>query len=56
MANKVLNDQKKAAFFDKIEEILINLSPPKLYKSATYERKRKLGKELFIRKMLRNRF
>src|SRR3990167_273848 len=55
MANKVLNDQKKAAFFDKIEEILINLSPPKLYKSAAYERKRKLGKELFIRKLLRDR-
>src|SRR3989338_7673621 len=55
MANKVLNDQKKAAFFDKIEEILINLSPPKLYKSAAYDRKKKLGRELFIRKLLRDR-
>lgn len=56
VADKVLKDQRREAFFGKIEEILLNLSPPRLYKSAAYERKKKLGKELFRIKMLRDNF
>ncbi|OGE08712.1 hypothetical protein A3A60_04480 [Candidatus Curtissbacteria bacterium RIFCSPLOWO2_01_FULL_42_26] len=51
--DQLLKDQRREAIFDKIEEILIALSPPKLYRSPTYERKRRIGKELFIRKKLR---
>src|SRR3989344_1556922 len=53
---EILKDQRREAFFDKIEEILLTLSPPKLYGSGAYERKRKQGKELFRRKSLRNNF
>ena len=54
--NEILKDQKREEFFDKIEEILLTLSPPKLYGSQAYERKSRLGKELFRRKSLRNNF
>ena len=56
VVEKILGDQKRETFFEKIEEILIQLTPPKLYKSASYEEKRKLGKELFRRKLLRDNF
>src|SRR3989304_7936774 len=52
--DEILKDQRREQLFDKIEEILLALSPPKLYGSAAYERKRRLGKELFIRKSQRN--
>lgn len=52
--DEILKDQRREAFFDKIEEILIQLSPPKMYGSAAYERKRRIGKELFKRKSLRD--
>lgn len=51
---EILKDQKREAFFDKIEELLIQLSPPKLYKGTAYEQKRRIGQELFRRKSLRN--
>lgn len=54
VTEKILAHQKRDALFDKVEEILIQLSPPKMYGSAAYERKRRLGKELFARKSLRN--
>ncbi len=53
---EILKDQKKEGFFDKIEELLIQLSPPKLYKSTAYEQKRRIGQKLFRRKSLRNNF
>jgi uncharacterized protein YerC len=53
---RVLADQKKETMFDKIEELLLQFSPPKMYGSGAYERKRRLGKELFRRKSLRNNF
>lgn len=53
VASRVVNDQKREALFDKIEELLIQLSPPKLYGGPAYERKRKLGQQLFARKRLR---
>ena len=52
--DEILKDQKREAFFNKIEEILLTFSPPKLYGSASYEQKKQLGKELFRRKSLRN--
>jgi len=54
--DEILKDQKKEAFFDKIEEILLSLSPPKLYGGAKYEQKSKLGRELFRRKSARDNF
>lgn len=51
----ILSDQNREAFFDKVEEILLTISPKKLYGSPAYERKKKAGKELFIRKLLRNK-
>ncbi|OGD93493.1 hypothetical protein A2697_03160 [Candidatus Curtissbacteria bacterium RIFCSPHIGHO2_01_FULL_41_44] len=56
VVTRVLADQKKEALFDKIEELLIQFSPPKLYGSGAYERKRRIGKELFKRKSLRDNF
>lgn len=50
---KILEGQRKEAFIDKIEEILIRLSPPKLYGSAAFEKKQKAGKELLKRKIIR---
>lgn len=54
--DEILQDQKREAFFDKIEEILLTFSPPKLYGSGAYERKHRIGKELFKRKSLRDNF
>jgi len=56
VTQKFLADQKKEALFDKIEEILLSLSPPKLYGSPSYERKRRLGKELYVKKLQRENF
>ena len=55
VVQKVLADQKKEILFDKVEELLIQLSPPKIYGSPAYQRKRRLGKELFARKSLREK-
>lgn len=52
---EIINSQMKEEFFDKIEELLLSISPKKLYESPAYERKRKAGKELFMRKLLRNK-
>ena len=51
--NKILETQKKEEFIDKIEEILLQLSPPKRYGSAAFEKKQKAGKQLFRRKVKR---
>lgn len=55
IVERVLVDQKKEELFDKIEELLLAVSPKKLYESPAYQRKKKAGKELFMRKLLRNR-
>jgi len=51
---KILDEQHKEAFVDKIEEILLKLSPPKLYESVAFEKKQRTGKKLFRRKVKRN--
>jgi len=51
---KILETQKRKEFIDKIEEILLQLSPPKRYGSAAFEKKQKAGKELFRRRVKRN--
>jgi len=55
VVNKILETQKRKEFIDKIEEILLKLSPPKRYGSAAFENKQKAGKELFRRRVKRNR-
>lgn len=52
--NKIVQTQKRQEFIDKIEEILLQLSPPKRYGSAAFEKKQKAGKELFKRRVKRN--
>jgi len=52
--NKILETQKRKEFIDKIEEILLQLSPPKRYGSAAFESKQRAGKELFRRRVKRN--
>jgi len=52
----ILKDQRKEALFDKIDEILLTLSPPKLDGGIGFEQKRRLGKELFRKRSLRNNF
>lgn len=51
---KILETQKRKEFIDKIEEILLQLSPPKRYGSAAFEKKQRAGKELFRRRLKRN--
>ena len=56
VTQKFLADQKKESLLDKIEETLLRLSPPKPYGSSAYERKRRLGKELYVKKLQRKNF
>lgn len=51
--DRILKTQKREEFFDKIEEILLQLSPPKRYGSAAYERKQQIGKDLVSRRLKR---
>ena len=53
VVNKILEQQRNEALIDKVEEILIRLSPPKRYGSIEFESKQKVGKELFRRKLKR---
>jgi len=54
-AQRIISDQKREELFDKVDELILSVSPKKLYGSPAYERKKKTGKELFIRKLLRRR-
>lgn len=51
---RIVKSQKREEFIDKIEEILIQLSPPKRYGSLAFEKKQKVGKELYKKKKLRS--
>ena len=51
---KIMETQKREEFIDKVEEILIQLSGPKMYGSRAFEKKQKQGKELIRRKLKRN--
>lgn len=52
---KIIESQNKEALLDKIEEILLRLSPPKRFESIEFEKKSKRGKELVRRKLKRER-
>lgn len=56
VVDKILKTQKKEASIDNIEEILIKLSSPKAYGSGAWIKKSKEGKELFRRKLKREKF
>lgn len=53
--DRIIEGQNKEELFDKIEEILLRLSPPKRFESVAFEKKRKKGKELLRRKLKRER-
>lgn len=54
VVNEIINSQKREELADKIEELLMKLSPPKMVGSAGYLRKQKAGKELFRRRVKRS--
>lgn len=54
VVEKILKDEKREAFGDSIEELLLNLSPPKAYGSIGFQKKQKRGKELVQRKRTRS--
>ncbi|MCL5970155.1 MAG: YerC/YecD family TrpR-related protein [Patescibacteria group bacterium] len=54
VVSKIIKGQKKEELADKIEEILIELSPEKRYGSIAYEKKRQEGKELITRRRRRS--
>lgn len=56
VVDAILKAQNKEALVDKVEEILIKLSPPKSIGSIAFENKSKKGKELFRRKLRREKF
>lgn len=55
VVERIVRDQKREALFESIEEILLRLSPPKRYGSLAFQNKQKQGKELFKRKLRRER-
>lgn len=52
--SKIIKQEKREEFFDKIEEILIQLSPPKAYGSAAHQKKQKAGRALYERRKKRS--
>lgn len=52
---QIVGDQKREALIDSIEETLLRLSPPKRYESIVFQNKQKQGKELFRKKLRRER-
>lgn len=53
VVKKILDEKKREELMDKIEEILLQLSPPKMYGSLAFEKKQKRGRELFRRRAKR---
>lgn len=51
---RIIKDKNKEEFWDKIEETILSLSPPKAYGSHAFEKKQKAGKELVRREIKRN--
>lgn len=54
VVNKILEAEKREELLDKIEEILIRLSPPKAYGTPAFKKKQESGKELYKRKLRRS--
>lgn len=52
---RIIQTQNNEALLDKIEEILLRLSPPKRFESIAFEKKSKKGKELLRRRLKRER-
>lgn len=53
--SKILANKKREEILDTIEEIILKLSPPAAVGSIRHEGKRKKGKELFQKRLLRDR-
>ncbi|PIP74446.1 MAG: hypothetical protein CO135_02705 [Candidatus Levybacteria bacterium CG_4_9_14_3_um_filter_35_16] len=51
---KILNNQKKQTLIDDIEEIVLQITPPKIHDSIAFKKKQKQGKELFKKKFKKN--
>lgn len=54
VVERIIKNQKREELLDKIEEILLRLSPPKLYGSGAFEKKQSAGKELYKKKLKRS--
>lgn len=53
---RIIKGQNKEELLDKIEEILLRLSPPKRFGSIAFKNKSKKGKELLRKRLKRERF
>jgi uncharacterized protein YerC len=51
---KILNNQKKQMLINNIEDIIMQLTPPKKYESLAFNKKQKQGKDLFKKKLKNN--
>lgn len=54
VVDNFLEHQKREETIDKIEELLLQISPPKALGSIAFEKKSQKGKELFRRKLKRS--
>lgn len=54
VVQKILQEQKREELMDKIEEVLLRLSPPKMYGSTAFQKKQAAGKILYKRKLKRS--
>ncbi|PIR79923.1 MAG: hypothetical protein COU25_02920 [Candidatus Levybacteria bacterium CG10_big_fil_rev_8_21_14_0_10_35_13] len=54
VVDNFLEHEKREELIDKIEELLLQISPPKALGSLAFEKKRQKGKELFRRKVKRS--
>lgn len=55
VVDNFLKHKKREESIDKIEEILLQISPPKALGSLAFEKKSKKGKELFKRRIQRSK-
>lgn len=56
VVDNILKARNREALLDKVEEILLRLSPPKRFGSPEFEKKRQKGKELFRSRLKREKF
>lgn len=54
--SKILANKKKEAILDAIEEVILRLSPHGAVGSIRHEKRQRKGKELFEKRVLRDRF
>ncbi len=54
-ARRILTKERRAAWWDELEKLLLKLSPPAAYGSGRWQRKHRIGRELAERKASREK-